>query len=329
LETPIEDRIGWCGWAGLSCLKRDDKFDHTVAQVKIRSSFIYLANAVNDLRGNWTVLGLILAPLVLAASLCLLPDAINIQNALVQKFEPGTRSIAFVPVQIPNVPQVAVETPTFSRWTTIPLHLVLFLLTFMVNLVVLTAVKRMQAGEQAGSPMEQAIEVYRRALPMVPSFFFVVLLQALATAIGFVLLVIPGLFAFIWLYFSQYALVFDGLRSWPALLHSRDVMRGRFSKVATRILVFLAVWSGYNSWVGGTFVVVSLLIGPIGLVTGRLGAAVFLIDLLAVAVAYVTTAFFLAAGARLYLDLNDLSRDRSALAEAVNLPTGPLTELSA
>ncbi len=146
--------------------------------------------------------------------------------------------------------------------------------------------------------------------------------------VGLVLLVIPGLLAFIWLYFSQYALIFDGLRSWPALLHSRDVMRKRFFKVSTRIVVFLAVWSGYNSWVGGTFVVVSLLLGPIGYIAGRLSVAIFLIDLLSVAVAYVTTAFFLAAGARLYQDLNAMS-DRAKVAQPMDFPTAPLTELSA
>ena len=31
-----------------------------------------------------------------------------------------------------------------------------------------------------------------------------------------------------------------------------------------RMVVFLAVWSGYNSWAGGTFFVVSLLAGSVG-----------------------------------------------------------------
>ena len=82
-----------------------------------------------------------------------------------------------------------------------------------------------------------------------------------------------------WLYFAQYALVFDGKHSWHALLFSRDLMRKRFFKVATRIVVFLAVWSGFNSWAAGAFVVVSLLFGPVGVVTGFLGTTIFLVDL--------------------------------------------------
>jgi hypothetical protein len=301
-----------------------------VAQARLKSSFIYLANAVNDLRGNWNIIGLILAPLALIAALCLLPDAINLQDTLAHTFESsGTRSVAFFPAQAPGVPQITTGHPTFPLWITIPLHLLLFLLTFMVNLVVLTALKRMQTGARAKTPMLEALAVYRQALPLVGPFSFILMLQALATLVGFVLLIIPGLLAYVWLYFSQYALIFDSLRSWPALLHSRDVMRGRFWKVAARILVFLAVWSGYNSWVGGAFVGVSLLLGPIGYFAGRLSFAVFLIDLLAVAVAYLTTAFFLAAGARMYQDLNVLGGEPNLIAARVDSPTAPLTELSA
>ena len=79
--------------------------------------------------------------------------------------------------------------------------------------------------------------------------------------------------------FRKFALIFDGKHSWHALLYSRDLMRKRFFKVAMRIVVFLAVWSGYNSWAAGAFVVVSLLFGPVGVVTGFLGTTIFLVDL--------------------------------------------------
>jgi hypothetical protein len=315
--------------AGLYRGGRDAKFDSVVEQVRLRSSFIYLANAVNDLRGNWLILALVLAPLVLSASLCLLPDAIKLQHDLVHDLAPGAQSVAFIPAQEPQAVQLA---PAFSFGIDIPtrpLHILALLITFMVNLVVLFALKRMHAGVRAPSALLEAIEVYRHAVPLVPSFFLILLLQVLATVVGLVLLIIPGLLAFIWLYFSQYALVFDGLRSWPALIHSRDLMRRRFFKVATRILVFLAVWSGYNSWVGGFFVVVSLLLGPLGYLTGRLAAAIFVIDLLAVAVAFVTTAFFFAAGARLYRDLQQISGKTAERRTPVDSPTAPLTELTA
>jgi hypothetical protein len=244
----------------LSCARWDDKFDRIVGQARLKSSFIYLANGVNDLRGSWSIIGLILAPLVLAASLCLLPDAIRLQKDLVHNLSPGERSVVYVPVQDPSVPGVPAPVGPISFWIrfpTQPLHILAFLIALSVNLVVLCELKRMRAGTRAPTPAAEALQVYRNAIPLVPAFFFIRLLQVLAIVVGVVLLIVPGLLAYVWLYFSQYALVFDNRRSWPALLHSRDLMRGRFFKVATRIVVFLAVWSGYNSWVGGAFVVLS------------------------------------------------------------------------
>ena len=313
----------------MSCARWDDKFDRIVGQARLKSSFIYLANAVNDLRGSWSIIGLILAPLVLAASLCLLPDAIRLQRDLVHNLSPGERSVVYVPVQNAGVPAPGGPISFWIRFPTQPLHILAFLIALSVNLVVLCELKRMRAGARAPTPASEALEVYRNAIPLVPAFFFILLLQVLAIVVGAVLLVVPGLLAYVWLYFSQYALVFDNQRSWPALLHSRDLMRGRFFKVATRIVVFLAVWSGYNSWVGGAFVVLSLLMEPLGYLVGRLSAAVFVVDLLAVSVAFVTTAFFMAASARLYQDLNAVPEDQGVQATRVETATAPLAELRA
>ena len=123
--------------------------------------------------------------------------------------------------------------------------------------------------------------------------------------IALVLMIILGALIYTWLYFAQYALVFDGKHSWHALLFSRDLMRKRFFKVATRIVVFLAVWSGYNTWAAGAFVVVSLLFGPVGVVTGFLGTTIFLVGLAEIGVNFATTAFLVAAGLRLYQDLRE------------------------
>jgi hypothetical protein len=149
-------------------------------------------------------------------------------------------------------------------------------------------------------------------------------------AVGAVLLVVPGVLAYVWLYFSQYALIFDGRRGWSALLYSRELTRGGFFRVALRIVVFLAVWSGFNSWAGGTFFAVSLLAGWVGLITGALWASIFLVDLLAVAVLYTTLAFLLAAGLRLYEDLRAVAAEQMALGAAAPLPpTAPLPSVSA
>ncbi len=297
---------------------------------RIKSSFIYLANAVNDLRGNWATLALVLAPLVLVSALCVLPDALNLQHQLVRTFEPGVRTIGWLPAQAPYASEIAPAQPLIAHWVLRLLHLALALITFLVNLVALCTIKRIESGVRKARILNEAIEIYRDAIALAPAFFWILLLQLVAVVVGFVLLVIPGLLAMVWLYFAQYALVFDNRRSWPALFYSRDLMRGRFFKVAVRIVVFLAVWSGFNSWVGGAFFGISLLIGPIGIWTGALWVTIFGFDLIASAVAYTTIAFFIAAGARLYQDLKAIAAEQGANIAATSLPaTAPLANFSA
>lgn len=302
---------------------------------RLKSSFIYLANAVNDLRGNWATLALALAPLVVIAALCLLPDALNIEHGLATRFEPGVRNVVhtvgYMTAQTPYAPETReVAAPLFPGWVLDLFHAVFFLLTYVANLVVLCAIRRFQSGDQHPRVLNETMGIYRDSIALAPAFFWVAILQFLATAIGFVLLVIPGLIAIIWLYFSQYALVFDGLHSVPALFHSRDLMRKRFFKVAIRVIVFFAVWSGFNSWVGGAFFVFSLLIGPIGALTGTLSFAVFMLDFAASAVGFATSAFFIAAGVRLYQDLSQVSAAETAMIDgAVVLPpTAPLPRIA-
>ena len=300
-------------------------------QVRLKSSFIYLANAVNDLRGNWSVLVVVLAPLALAAALCFLPDALNLQFQLAQKFAPGAQNINYVQaesVDAPVKPAPLQEPQPFSPWVTTALHLILLpLLSALVTLVTMCSLKRIQGGVREPAIIGEAIEVYRQSIPLVPGFIWVTILQLAAPAAGLfmflelsayvyesigvgaylvlVLMIVLGALVYAWLYFAQYALIFDGKHSWHALLFSRDLMRKHFFRVATRIVVFVAVWSGYNSWAAGAFVVVSLLFGPVGVVTGFLGTTIFLVDLAQISVNFATTAFLVAAGLRLYQDLRE------------------------
>jgi len=283
---------------------------------------------VNDLRGNWSVLAVVLAPLLLAAALCLLPDALNLQYRLAATFEPGSQNIGYTQVQSVDAPDKHAplqEPQPFSPWVTNALHVIFGLLTLLVTLITLCSLKRIQAGIREPTIIGEAIEVYRRSIQLAPGFIWVTVLQLLAPAAGLflfqttstympgsvgvwayialVLMIIVGAIIYAWLYFAQFALIFDGKHSWHALLFSRDLMRKRFFKVATRIVVFLAVWSGFNSWAAGAFVVVSLLFGPVGVVTGFLGTTIFLVDLAEISVNFTTTAFLVAAGLRLYQDL--------------------------
>src|ERR1700693_4241497 len=86
---------------------QDDNLERAVNPVRLKSSFIYLANAVNDLRGNWSVLAVVMAPLLLPASLCLLPDALNLQSRLATTFEPGSQNISYRQVDSIDTPSKA------------------------------------------------------------------------------------------------------------------------------------------------------------------------------------------------------------------------------
>ena len=334
-----------------------------VATARLRSSFIYLANAVNDLSRDWVVLAMVLAPLILLASLCLLPDALNLQHRVAHTFESsaglhsvGLHQISLRSVQIPyrNIADPPPVDP-YPDWMTRTLHLVFLFISLMVSLVVLCGLSREETGQRAPTATGEAIQIYRRVLRTAPAFLWLLLLQLIVIAVacaGFMVpllalhllffgtiavdpyivipLIIPGLLAVTVLYFSKVALIFDGVRSWPALLHSRELERGRFVKVAMRILVFSAVWSGYNSWASGAFLVASILLGPVGAVTGYVWSMVFLLDLLSVTVAYFTTAFFVAASVRLYQDLTALRQDQMVVVNPASLQrTAPLPNAAA
>lgn len=277
------------------------------------------------------MLAVVLAPLLIAAALCLLPDALNLQYRLATTFEPGSQNISYTQVDsaadTPSKAPPLVEPQPFSPWVTTALHVIFGVLTLLVTLVTLCSLMRIQAGIREPSIVGEAIEVYRRSIALAPGFIWVTILQLLAPALGLflfqmasnyvpnsigvwayialVLMIMLGAIVYAWLYFAQYALISDGKHSWHALLFSRDLMRKRFFKVAIRIVVFLAVWSGFTSWAAGAFVVVSLLFGPVGVVTGFLGTTIFLVDLAEIGVNFATTAFLVAAGLRLYQDLRE------------------------
>lgn len=301
-----------------------------MSPVRLKSSFIYLANAVNDLRGNWSVLAVVMAPLALAAALCWLPDALNLQYHLATTFEPGSQNISYMQADSVDPPSKAAplqEPQPYSPWFTWVLHRLSVLLTLLVTLITLSALKRIHAGIREPTFIHEVIEVYRASIRLAPGFIWVTILQLLVPGLGLflfeeassfmpgsiglwayvalVLMILLGAILYAWLYFAQYALIFDGKHSWHALLFSRDLMRKRFFKVATRIVVFLAVWSGYNAWGAGAFVVVSLLFGPVGVVSGFLATSIFLADLVQISIVFAATAFVVAAALRLYQDLRE------------------------
>jgi hypothetical protein len=296
------------------------------SQTRLKSSFIYLANAVSDLRSNWQTFAVVLAPLALLGALCLLPDALNLQHQLAEKFTPGIHNIGWWVVQEPYAPAAEAAT-VLPSWMLMVFHLLVLILAFGANLVVLCTLRRDRAGIKHERLVDEAIAIYEEAGRLAPGFYWIVFLQVLVPLIALALLRVDfavsdarvlvliytveialtvfAALVYLWLYFARYALVFEGRRSFHGLLFSRDLMRKRFFRVATRIVVFLAVWSGYNSWAAAAFVFVSVVLGPVGALTGYLWATIFTLDVVIAAITYVTAAFFTAAGVRLYQDVTE------------------------
>ncbi|HEX4209484.1 MAG TPA: hypothetical protein VHY56_03760, partial [Candidatus Binataceae bacterium] len=337
--------------------------------------FIYLANAVNDLRSNWKTLALVLAPTAVLAALCLLPDALNLQHGLAQRFAPGLHDVmdlrfssgmlaashphtlasegyvGWRPAQESYPPAAVSGPPLFSHAQIVVAHLGFLLLTLIGNLLVLCTIKQAQASGAARPEITRAAEIFRHAIEIAPAYAWVTLLQlalpamaviafqfdftvssgSLAIALYFLLLglMVLGGLLYLWLYFAPYALIFDGKHSFHALLFSRDLLRKRFFRVATRIVVFLAVWSGYNSWAAIAFIVTSLFVGPVAVLTGSVWLMIFLVDLGAVIVNFATTAFFIAAGVRLYRDLGaEFAGSQPLETASGQTPAMPLVEVS-
>lgn len=320
-------------------------------QMRIKSSFIYLANAVNDLRSTWRTLALVLAPAAIFAALCLLPDALNLQQGLEQHFEPGVHNVIdhagwrLAQETYPSAPDSAPA--PFSSMELNAAYGALWILTLIVNLLVLCTLRHSPELE-TGDSLRHAAAIFRSAIWLAPAYAWVAILHyavpalvgiyvthvhfvVSSMALWFMLnlvesaLIILGVLVYLWLYFAPFALVFDDKHSFHALLFSRDLIRKRFFRVATRIAVFLAVWWGYDAAAAVVFGVTSLVIGPVVVLTGSVWTIIYLLDLGVVIVHFATNAFFVAAGVRLY---KDLLMD-SAIAETTrsmpdHTPTMPL-----
>ena len=341
----------------VSAMRGCQPLTRAVNSVRLKSSFIYLANAVNDLRGNWSVLAVVLAPLVLAASLCLLPEAVNLQRSLASSFAPpGSQNISYIQstsyttadsADTPAKPPPLQEPQPYSQWVIFALNQLVGLIAALVTLIVLSSLKRIQSGLREPSIAGEAIAVYRDASKVVLGFIWVTFLQFVIPDVtsflvglssgsqlnlllyfGLLLMIVVSALVYAWLYFSQYALIFEGKHSFHALLFSRDLMRKRFFKVAMRIAVFVAFLWGYTSLAYVTFFIVSRLLGPVGEVTGFLGATIFLLDFSAIAVNFAVFSLITAASLRLYQDLRETqlgaaARDDS-IAQSAMQPTAQL-----
>lgn len=78
---------------------------------------------------------------------------------------------------------------------------------------------------------------YRVALPLIPAILWVTILQFIAIGLGFIALVIPGIFLFVRLMFSQPIVVIEGARGTSALKRSWELAKGQFWKILGTVIL--------------------------------------------------------------------------------------------
>lgn len=100
----------------------------------------------------------------------------------------------------------------------------------------------------------------RKAMGVFISMIWVGLLTSLATFGAFLLLVIPGIYFGIALYFSELFLIDKGIRGTKALAASRDLVRGRWWDAFGRILAGSVLFGGIMAIAAGS---VMLLLDPV------------------------------------------------------------------
>lgn len=155
-----------------------------------------------------------------------------------------------------------------------PLVALLGIVSWVLYLIVnITIIKGM-----ANPTLTNWSEALKAGAPRFFSFIWAGVLMALISFLGFMLLVIPGIYWVILYSLYPYALLIEDKRGWSALKRSRELVKGYWWAVLGRLLAFsLVIWTIMLvvSFVGGllnnfiaaqTLVyVVSALVMPFGI----------------------------------------------------------------
>lgn len=126
--------------------------------------------------------------------------------------------------------------------------------TLVLSLWVVLMVMRILSAAAKNQPMDVAIA---STGVIFPPYVSTSLVQGIAVLIGLVLFVIPGLIASVWYAFAPIAAALDGRRNMDALATSRALVKGRFWRVAWRILAGPIVFTGWYA------IVMTIILIPI------------------------------------------------------------------
>jgi hypothetical protein len=112
------------------------------------------------------------------------------------------------------------STPTIAE-TAVPTVVRFLVVVPIITAICIYALRSIEAGERpsAGQPLVSGFEQFT-------PLFFAVLIAAVGIAAGFVLLIIPGVYLAVKLFFVPQTVVIEGARGLDALRKSSDMVRG-------------------------------------------------------------------------------------------------------
>jgi hypothetical protein len=168
------------------------------------------------------------------------------------------------------------------------------LIAVLISAVLQAAILRAAAQATIGDPVDVEAS-YRYGLKRLWSVILVSILVGLVVAVGFILLVIPGIIFLVFLSVSIPVLIVEGRRGTEAMGRSWNLVRGNF-------------WHAF-----GVILVAALIVGIISGIIGAIGGDNWAVRWIFTAIAQILTVPFASlVSVLLYLDLRARSESLSA-----------------
>jgi hypothetical protein len=132
----------------------------------------------------------------------------------------------------------AVEGPNAFMGSSAPLLISISLIAIILTILSIAAMVYAVADP---ARYRNFMDAYKASAPIFLPLIWVMILTALAVFVGFILLIIPGIIAMVWLSFAQYTVVLEGKRGIEALKASKAYVTGRWFSVFGRLIVMWIV----------------------------------------------------------------------------------------
>ena len=179
------------------------------------------------------------------------------------------------------------------------------LIAVLISAVLQAALIRASAQATIGDPVDVEAS-YRYGFKRLGSVILVSLLVGLIVAVGFILLIIPGIIFLVFLSVSIPALIVEGRRGTEAMGRSWNLVKGHF-------------WHAF-----AVIIVAAIIVGIISGVIGAIGGNAWFVRWIFTAIAQIVTAPYAAlVSVLLYLDLR--ARSESLSAETLRRELAPGT----